>query len=69
VNPNNLTGVIILEKNDKKKNLLKYRCLLTKSVLHKKQDFFYNKKNGVIYPVIKKIPILLEKSAVIASRI
>jgi len=68
-NPNNLTGVIILEKNDKKKNLLKYRCLLTKSALHKKQNFFYNKINGVIYPVIKKIPILLEKSAVIASRI
>ena len=68
-NPNNLTGVIILEKNDKKKNLFKYRCLLTKSALHKKQNFFYNKINGVIYPVIKKIPILLEKSAVIASRI
>jgi ubiquinone/menaquinone biosynthesis C-methylase UbiE len=68
-NSNNLTGVVILEKNDKKKKIFKYKCLLTKSTLHKKQNFFYNKKNGVIYPVIKKIPILLEKSAVIASRI
>jgi ubiquinone/menaquinone biosynthesis C-methylase UbiE len=68
-NPNNLTGVIILEKKNKRRNLLKYKCLLTETVLDKQENYFYNKKYGVFYPVIKKIPLLIEKLAIFSSKI
>ena len=69
-NKNNLTGVIILKKKKTIKKVLKFKCLLTDSFLEKKNNnYLYNKKNGVIYPIIKKIPILLENSAVIASKL
>jgi ubiquinone/menaquinone biosynthesis C-methylase UbiE len=65
----NLTGVIILKKKYSKIKKTKFKCLLTNCQLQKKNDFFYNKNPGILYPIVNSIPLLLDKSAVMCSRI
>ena len=69
INKKNLTGVIILKKKKTKKNRLNYKCVLTDQKIYNKKTYYYNKNIGIIYPVIKKIPILIDKSAIIAPNI
>lgn len=68
--PKNLTGIIVLKKKKSlKKKSIKFKCLLTNNFLTKKKDFYYNNKTGIIYPIIKKIPILVDDKAIIAPKI
>ena len=70
LNPKNLTGIIVLKKKkNTKRNQIKFKCLLTKDYLIRKKDFYYNDKAGVIYPVIKNIPILRSEAGIIAPKI
>ena len=66
----NKTGIIVLKKkkSSKKKNI-RFKCLLTNNLLSKKKDFYYEDKVGIIYPIIKEIPILTDDKAIIAPKI
>ena len=66
----NKTGIIVLKKkkSSKKKNI-RFKCLLTNNLLSKKKDFYYEDKIGIIYPIIKEIPILTDDKAIIAPKI
>ncbi len=66
MNPKNLTGVIILKKNKSRKEKLDYRCVLTNLKLSKKKEYYLNKEIGIIYPIIKNIPILRKESAILS---
>lgn len=56
----NLTGVIILEKKNIKRrsNSKHFTCPITKNKLDFQDNYLINKKFGIIYPIIKEIPVL-----------
>jgi uncharacterized protein YbaR (Trm112 family) len=65
----NLTGVIILKKKISRIKQKKFKCLITNFQLEKKDGFYYNKNPGILYPIVKSIPLLLDKSAIMCSKI
>ena len=68
--PNN-TAVIIIEK-DKSSSIkplseTKWACPVTGGILQHMGDCFYSEDSFLLYPVVKSIPCLLPKNAIIAS--
>jgi ubiquinone/menaquinone biosynthesis C-methylase UbiE len=67
---NNLTGVIILKKKFiKKKKNVNFKCIYTDYALKNNRQYLYNKRVGILYPTVKSIPILLDNSAILCSKI
>ena len=68
--PNN-TAVLVIEKDQKfsidTQAPTKYSCPITKSPLNDFGDCFYSERSFFLYPVIKSIPCLLKKNAIVAS--
>jgi SAM-dependent methyltransferase len=78
-NPLNPSGVIVLEKAPSAASRLKsigqnnneiaWRCPLTHTPLVECKDLFLSQQTGLVYPVLRGIPMLRRQHAVVASGI
>jgi ubiquinone/menaquinone biosynthesis C-methylase UbiE len=74
-NPLNPSGAVVIEKvpsENYNKNFITektihFQCPLTHSTLKVEQDVFVAEKMGIVYPVLRNIPLLRVEHAVIAS--
>ena len=75
-NPLNPSGFVIIEKNSASESRrdsseskdLQFRCPLTGFSAHVKEDLIGVPEAGIVYPVLRGMPILLAENAIIASR-
>ena len=67
----NNTAVIVIEKSKEppmeKSADTEWACPVTKTYLEDMGDCFYSKNSFLLYPVVKSIPCLLPKNAIMAS--
>lgn len=67
----NPSGVIILEKVQKSQsglnNTIEWRCPITGAILNDHGDAFLCNDMGIVYPVLRGIPLLRPEHAVVAS--
>ena len=77
-NPLNPSGVIVLEKtsvtafhpkNSDQNNEIPWRCPLTHTPLVDHEDLFMSTQAGLVYPVLRGVPMLRVQHAIVASRI
>lgn len=70
-NPLNPSGVILLTKPSpsvpKIENFHKWQCPLTLTQLLEEEDVFMAADTGIVYPIVRGIPLLRNEHAVIAS--
>ena len=68
---NNNTSVLVIEKNlqyqANQNNDIDWVCPITKKPLERMENCFYCPESFLLYPIIKSIPCLLPKNAIIAS--
>ena len=65
----NPSGVIVLTKSIKKINhIQKLICPITKTELVNHGSFCFSSDSGLIYPIIKDIPILCSENAILGSK-
>ena len=71
-NPLNHSGVLVLEKKNKKpaiRNSYIWKCPITDKVMEKHDDLFFNKEIGIAYPILRNIPLLQSDHVIIASKL
>lgn len=72
-NPLNPTGLIVIEKplstTRGKESGLRWSCPLTQTPLYEMGDVFVSKDAGLVYPVLRGIPMLRSQHAIVASSI
>lgn len=68
-NPLNPSGVMIIEKNSKKDKKISWRCPVTLEKLSDEGDVFTQMETGLVYPVLRGIPMLTSNNVIIASGI
>lgn len=68
-NPLNPSGVMIIEKNSKKDKKISWRCPVTFEKLSDEDDVFTQMETGLVYPVLRGIPMLTSNNVIIASGI
>jgi uncharacterized protein YbaR (Trm112 family) len=67
-NPLNPTAVTIIQKDTANLNTPSYTCPNTGLPLKFVQDnFLYSEDSGVLYPIVKNIPVLLTDNAILAT--
>ena len=67
-NPLNPSGVLILCKSPKQNTgSFSWQCPLTGSQLKPTDDIYYASEVGIIYPILRSIPMLRSEHAIIAS--
>jgi uncharacterized protein YbaR (Trm112 family) len=66
----NPTGVIIIEKNTegKQREIKSYSCLMCGKELLEHDGSLFCKNCGVVFPIIRGIPMILHESAIVASK-
>ena len=72
----NPSGLIILKKNNSSKDKLQrnnskniWRCPLTNTYLVQHKDVYVSPETGIVYPVLRGIPMLRSQHAIVASKI
>ena len=68
-NPLNPSGVMIIEKNSKNDKKISWRCPVTFEKLSDESDVFTQMETGLVYPVLRGIPMLTSNNVIIASGI
>lgn len=71
-NPLNPSGVIVLEKNRQAPILgrdFTWQCPLTDTPLQQMEDVMFSPSTGLAYPILRRIPLLCQEHAVVASRL
>lgn len=70
-NPLNPSGLLLLEKATTVNSSLgiSWSCLLTRTRLQDIGDVFESKETGLVYPVLRGIPMLTSSHAIVASAI
>jgi ubiquinone/menaquinone biosynthesis C-methylase UbiE len=69
-NPLNPSGCVIIEKDRHAKHSRpEWQCPLTGAPMIEAHDLFHAEECGVVYPILRGIPILRPEHAVIASKI
>jgi SAM-dependent methyltransferase len=71
-NPLNPSGVLVIEKDRDapiRGGGIAWRCPLTHVPLHQMEDVFCAKEAGIIYPVLRGIPMLRTQHSIVASAI
>jgi len=70
-NPLNPSGLLLLEKQEDKRIIKKqdtcWKCPITGSPLSDYGDVFISEGTGIVYPVLRGIPMLRSEHAIIAS--
>lgn len=70
-NPLNPSGLVLIEKNEANKagGAPAWRCPLTHTSMSDLGDAFVSEKAGLVYPVLRGIPMLREEHGIVASKI
>ncbi len=71
--PENASGILIINKTPTQKtpddNNIKWQCPLTGTPMIDLGDVFCNTKLGIVYPVIRGIPMLRPEHAIVATKL
>lgn len=70
-NPLNPSGLVLIEKNEANKagGAPAWRCPLTHTSMSDLGDVFVSEKSGLVYPVLRGIPMLRGEHGIVASKI
>ena len=70
-NPLNPSGLVLIEKSEVATvgGEVTYRCPLTHTPLKEMSDVFVSEESGLVYPVLRGIPLLRVEHGVVASKI
>lgn len=69
-NPLNPSGSLVLEKNrGTVPAVTRWRCPMTHSPLHPQDDVYFAEQTGLVYPVLRGVPLLRTEHAVVASKL
>ena len=69
-NPLNPSGLLALKKKDKAvepRSTYRWRCPITHTALQAHEEGYFSPASGLLYPVLKGIPLLRAEHAVVAS--
>jgi len=69
INPLNPTSIIVIQKQDAGGDVgMIYQCPLTKTELVDYGEIFFSTQARLMYPVVSKIPILLDSYAILGNK-
>mgnify|MGYP001078149942 CR=1 FL=1 len=70
-NKNNQNSIIVSEKKQTKKihNVPTFISPISKKSMNRKKEFFYCKYDGYAFPIINKIPCLVENNGILVSKL
>ena len=67
----NPSGVLVVKKSHAGTGCaaLRWECPVTRTELVEERDLFFSPASGLVYPILRGVPVLLGRHAVLASRI